>query len=279
IAESRLASSRANLAAAQGDLSVSREAYKLATGNYPGKLAALPKAPKTAKSLDEARAVALRTHPALRRAQHLVTVADLNVARAEAAMKPTLTMNADISMLERNPNSDLLNESIGLTFNQRIYAGGRSSALFRRAMASREADRSALHQSARQLEQLVGNAWSNLEVSAASISATDLQIVAARTAFEGLREEAKLGARTTLDVLNAEQDLLDAQSARLSAVATRYVGVYSLLQQMGLLTVDHLQLGIPEYDVTSYYNAVKDAPSTSSQGKSLDRVLKAIGGN
>lgn len=277
IAESRLASSRANLAAAEGELAVSREAYKLATGNYPGKLAPLPKAPKTATSLDEARAVALRTHPALRRAQHLVTLADLNVARAEAAMRPTLSLDADITMLERNPDSDLVNETVGLTFNQTLYAGGKLSALYRKALAGREADRAGLHQSARQLEQLVGNAWSKLEVSAASIDATDRQIVAARTAFDGLREEAKLGARTTLDVLNAEQDLLDAQSARLSAVATRYLGVYSLLQQMGLLTVEHLQLGIPEYDVTGYYNAVKDAPATSSRGKSLDRVLKAIG--
>lgn len=279
IAESRLASSRANLAAAQGDLSVQREAYKLATGSYPGNLAALPKAPKTAKSLDEARAVALRTHPALKRAQHLVAVTDLNVARAEAAMKPTLTLDASIGMLENNPDNDLLSESVGLTLSQRLYAGGKSSSLLRSSMASREAQRSLLLHNSRQIEQFVGNAWSKLEVSAASIQATDRQITASRTAFEGLREEAKLGARTTLDVLNAEQDLLDAQAARLSAEATRYVGVYALLQQMGLLTVDHLQLGIPEYDVTAYYNAVKDAPATSAQGKSLDRVLKSIGGN
>ena len=92
-----------------------------------------------------------------------------------------------------------------------------------------------------------------------------------------MREEAKLGARTTLDVLDAEQELLDAQASRLEAVAQRYVGVYSLLQAMGLLTVDHLKLGIPTYDPAAYYNAVKDAPVHTVQGKKLDRILKSIG--
>ena len=77
----------------------------------------------------------------------------------------------------------------------------------------------------------------------------------------------------------AEQDLLDAQAARIDADATLQVAYYSLLQAMGLLTVENLKLGIPTYDPAAYYNAVKDAPYTSTQGKSLDRVLRAIGQN
>ena len=80
-----------------------------------------------------------------------------------------------------------------------------------------------------------------------------------------------------LDVLDAEQELLDARNARLEAEAQRYVGVYQVLSSMGLLTVDHLQLGIPTYDPEAYYNSVKSAPSTSVQGKKLDRILKSIG--
>lgn len=92
-----------------------------------------------------------------------------------------------------------------------------------------------------------------------------------------MREEAKLGARTTLDVLTAEQDLLSARVSRLQAEADRYIGVYNLLAAMGLLTADHLKLGIPTYDPEAYYNAVKDAPAASAQGKRLDRILKKIG--
>jgi outer membrane protein len=86
-----------------------------------------------------------------------------------------------------------------------------------------------------------------------------------------------LGARTTLEVLDAEQELLIARNDLVSVEAARYISVYSLLAQMGLMTVDHLKLGIPTYDPEAYYNAVKKGPATSTQGKRLDRVLKAIG--
>jgi len=274
VAESRLAAARADLAAAQGDLLVARESYKAATGAYPGNLALPPPAPGIAKTLDEAQAVALRSHPILRQAQHQVTVADLTVERAAAAMKPTLTAQAVLGMQQ----GGLESESVTLSLNQTLYAGGSLSALYRQALAGRDATRAGLHQTAVTVAQNVGNAWSNLLVSSASIMATELQIAAAQTAYDGMREEAKVGSRTTLDVLDAEQELLNARAAKLSAEATHYAGVYLMLQAMGLLTVEHLGLGIPTYDVTAYYNAVKSAPATSSQGRKLDRVLQAIGG-
>lgn len=92
-----------------------------------------------------------------------------------------------------------------------------------------------------------------------------------------MREEATLGARTTLDVLDAEQDLLDARASRIDAEAGLQVAYYQLLSAMGLLTVENLKLGIPTYDPAAYYNAVRNAPYTSTQGESLDRVLRAIG--
>ena len=202
-----------------------------------------------------------------------MTVAELNAARGAAAMKPTLTARAGLSADESGNDS----QSLSLNFNQTLYAGGQLSALYRKALAQRDASRAALLQTTVGVGQDVGNAWARLTVANASIEASDRQIRAARTAYEGVREEAKLGARTTLDVLNAEQELLDAQASRLTAEATRYVAVYSLLASMGLLTVEHLKLGIPTYDATAYYNAVKSAPATSSQGKRLDRVLRAIG--
>ncbi|MDP3959537.1 MAG: TolC family outer membrane protein [Pseudorhodobacter sp.] len=274
VAESRLAAARSDLAAAEGDLLVAREAYKAATGAYPGNLAPPPRAPGMPKTLDEAQAVALRSHPILRQTQHQVTVADLNVERAAAAMKPTLTAQAVLGMQQ----GGLENESVTLSLNQTLYVGGKLSAIYRQALAGRDATRAGLHQTAVTVAQNVGNAWSNLLVSSASINATNLQIAAAQTAYDGMREEAKVGSRTTLDVLDAEQELLNAKAAKLSAEATRYFGVYVLLQTMGLLTVEHLGLGIPTYDVSAYYNAVKGAPATSSQGRKLDRVLQAIGG-
>ena len=161
--------------------------------------------------------------------------------------------------------------------NQTLYGGGRLSALQRRALAGKDAARAGLQQTAVGVLQNVGVAWANLAVASASIQASDLQIRAAQAAFDGVREEAAAGTRTTLDVLDAEQELLDARNARLEAEAQRYVAVYQVLASMGLLTVDHLQLGIPTYDPEAYFGAVESAPAHSAQGKKLDRILEKIG--
>ncbi|MDX5349755.1 MAG: TolC family outer membrane protein [Paracoccaceae bacterium] len=273
IAEARLAASRAGLAAAEGQLMVARESYNAATGAYPGNLAPLPKAPALPKSLEEAQVVARSTHPLIRQSQHLVTVAGHQVDLARAGMKPTL--GAGVKLETDQDGND--STTFGLNLNQTIYSGGRLAALLRKAISGDDRARAALQQTTVTVLQSVGVAWSGLLVSNASIEASNRQISAAQTAFDGVREEAKLGARTTLDVLDAEQELLDARNARLEAEAQRYVGVYQVLASMGLLTVDHLQLGIPTYDPEAYYKSVERAPSHSAQGKKLDRILEKIG--
>jgi outer membrane protein len=273
LAEARLAAARSALVQAEGDLMIAREDYKLATGKYPGNLAPVPAIPRLPKSVEEARGIAERTHPLIRQAQREVTVAELNMGRAKAGMRPTLGAQVTLGLDDQGNSS----RSAGIELNQTLYAGGRLSALYRQALAGRDASRAGLHQTVAQVQQAVGEAWANLAVASASIEAADREIRATQEAFDSVREEASLGARTTLDVLDAEQDLLSARTGRLSAEAQRYVGAYALLASMGLLTVDHLGLGITTYDPAAYYNAVKNAPATSAQGRKLDRVLEAIG--
>jgi outer membrane protein len=272
VAEARLAGSRAELAAAEGDLLVAREAYKAATGAYPGNLQPLPPSPRTAGSQEEAVDIALRTHPAVRQSQHQVVISGLSIDRARADFEPTIGAEARIGI----GDNGLENQSVGIAMNQTLYSGGRQAALLRKAIAQDEAARAGLLQVGVQIEQAVGNAWANLLVTTAGIEANNRQIAAAQDAFNGIREEATLGSRTTLDVLDAEQELLDARAARLSSEAQRYVGVYRLLSAMGLLTAEHLGLGVPTYDPAAYYNVVKDAPLHSAQGAALDRILGKI---
>ncbi len=274
IAEARLAGARSNLAAAQGDLAVAREAYKAATGAYPGALRAPPGLPRIPRTLDEAKSVARTTHPSIRQAQFEVTAAEINVARAVAQRQGQISGSANLSVDRRGRDSS----SLSLSYQRPVYTGGRQSAQERQAAARRDAARAGLHQTAADVVQDVGRAWSDLAVASARIEASDRQIQAAQTAYDGVRQEAELGARTTLDVLNAEQELLDARAARIGADTGRYVAVYRLLSSMGLLTVDHLRLGIPTYDPEAYFNAVRNAPRTRSvQGDQLDRVLRSIG--
>lgn len=274
IAEARLAAARSGLAAAEGDFKVARERYKAVTGEYPGTLAGLPPLPKTARSLDEARMIALRTHPDILASQRQVTLSQLGVEASKAAMRPSLDLSATAS---RDVDSGARADVAGLRLSQTLYAGGALSSGYRAALANKEAAEANLLQTTITVGENVGNAWASLEVAGSSIEASSLQVQAAQTAFEGVREEATLGARTTLDVLNAEQELLDARATKLEAEAQRYVGVYNLLATMGLLSVEHLNLGVPTYDPASYYNAVKNAPITSPQGKKLQRILDKIG--
>ncbi|MBC2836650.1 TolC family outer membrane protein [Paragemmobacter straminiformis] len=273
LAEARLASAQSGLVAAQGDLTTARERYKAVTGAYPGKLSALPKLPATPKSLDEARTLALATHPDILQAQRQVTVADLGLQAARAERLPTLKGEASISRLDQTGTDS---KALSLTLTQPLYTGGAIASGQRAAFANKEAAQAALAQTAITIAESVGNAWSAVDVAQASIAAGNQQITAAQTAFDGVKEEATLGARTTLDVLDAEQELLNARAQKLTAEAQRYVGVYNLLASMGLLSVEHLKLGVPVYDPATYYNAVKKAP-ISVQGKALDRIMKRSG--
>lgn len=274
-AESRLAAARAGLISTQGELSNAREAYLRSVGRYPGTLSPPPSAPATANSLEDARAVARRTHPDIRSAMRQVTVAELNIARAEAAMKPSLSATGSVGVNEDFDNAS----SLGLRLRGPIYQGGALSAAMRQAQARRDASRASLHNITRLIDQSVGNSWSLLQVARANITSSDEQVRAATVAFEGVQEEATLGARTTLDVLNAEQELLNARAALLTAQTNQTFATYSLLASMGLLTVEHLGLGIVTYDPAAYYDAVRDAPTrfVSPQGEKLDRVLRSLG--
>ena len=274
IAEARLASARSTFASASGDLAQAREEYRAAVGDYPGPLEPPPTPPTIASSLDAAIEVARRRHPAIDEAQRETQVAELNVLRAASAMGPSVRATADLTWDEGGDEQ----RSLGLNFGGPIYQGGRLSAVLRQARAQRDASRAALYETVRQVEQAVGTAWAVLTVTGASIEAGQREVEAATVALEGTQEESRLGARTTLDVLNAEQELLDARANLISAQIDREIAVYDLWRAMGLLSVEELNLGIATYDPADYYNAVSDAPvrNVSPQGQKLDSVLRRL---
>lgn len=279
LAEARLAAARAGLAGAQGNLVRAQEEYRAAVGHKPNRLSPPPRTPKTASSPAAAKTIAQRTHPEMKKIQHNVSAAELNVLLAEAMMNPTINLTGGYGLTE-NLDSSLYSRggSIGLNLAGPIYQGGRLSALARQAMAQRDSVRAGLHLQRHAINQNVGTAFSQLEVARATLQAGERQVRAARVAFRGVREEATLGARTTLDVLNAEQELLDAQANVISAMADEHIAAYSLLSSMGLLTADHLRLGVQSYDPAAYYNMVQSAPAIkSAQGQKLDRILRALG--
>ncbi len=278
-AEASLAGGRAQLAAAQGDLMQSQEFYAAAIGHRPGNLISPRSLPNVPASMDQAKAVAIRSHPSMIQSQHEIEAAEYRVLAAKAAMGPTVTFDSTLSVEESFHDSDYTRVGkVGVTFGGPIYRGGALSSVLRQTMAQRDAQRANLHVVRHTTRQSAGNAWSSLAVAKAQLVATARQVEAARIAFEGIREETKLGARTTLDVLISEQALLDAEAARITAQTSQVTAAYGVLSAMGLLTTDHLNLRVEQYDPAAYYEMIKDAPALmSDRGKKLDRVLRAIG--
>lgn len=273
LAEARLAATRSELAAAEGSLAQSKEEFRAAVGRAPGSLDVVSPAPID-KGPDAAQGFALSNHPSIKAAQQGVTAAELTIRATEAALRPSVNLRGSASVDDDGNGT----ESLGVTVGGPIYSGGQLESAIRQATARRDAARAGLHLAGQSVAQSVGNAFAQLRVARASSEASQLQIRAARTAFEGVREEATLGARTTLDVLNAEQELLDARANAISAQADEVIASYEVLAAMGLLTAEHLGLAVQTYDPAAYYNLVKDAPATlSPQGRALDRVLESIG--
>lgn len=278
LSESQLASSQADLADARGNLSTAQAEYVNAVGKTPGRTAGQPSLPALPRSADEAINLAMRNHPAILSAQHQVRALDLVVQQQRAGLGPNVSLNADVGITESYDNDDYTNDaSISLNLNQPIYAGGRLAANVRRAMAQRDAARANLLNVQKDITQGVTNAYVRFQTATASLRASEERVRASQVAFDGIREEATLGARTTLDVLTAQQDLLDAQLAEIASRTERSLAAYQLLQAQGLLTAERLGLAVQIYDPTLYYNLVKKAPAQiSKQSRDLDRVLKAL---
>jgi outer membrane protein len=273
LTEAALASAQSGVAAEEGNLVRAIEEFRAAVGRAPGPLET-PSPANITQSIPEAKALAQRLQPALEQARHQVAAAEIAILQAEASLSPTVSVDGRVGL------DDDLNESAGLgvTAQGTFYQGGRIASQIREVMAQRDQSRAGLLVTAQAADQDVGNAYANLEVSRASQAAFDAQSRAAQVAFEGVREEARLGARTTLDVLDAEQDLLDARANAVSAELDEITASYQLLAAMGLLTAENLGLNVQIYDPTAYYDLVDDAPAAlSEQGEALDRVLQAIG--
>ena len=280
-AEAAVALAQSGLAVAEGDQARAVEEFREAVGRAPGDLRAPDDLTGLGGDVAAAKAAAVQRHPDILQAQRNVTVAELNIRAAEAAKKPTLNLTGRLGTTNDLADSEFSRSgSVGLELRGPIYQGGRLSSLERQARAQRDQRLAQLHLAGLQVKQDVGNAFANLRAARAGREANREAVRAARVAFEGTREEAKLGARTTLDVLDAEQDLLDAEANLISANADVVIAAYSVLAALGDLTARDLNLSVQTYDPAAYYDLVKDAPvPISPEGRKLDRVLRALGKN
>ncbi len=272
-AEARLASARSNLATNRGALERSRQAYHVAVGEPPEKLAPPPKLPKLPKTIAAAEEIAARSHPDIRAAHANLEASEYDLERARAARRPVVSLGGSVTYTDTTAlTNDDLAANVNLTGTMPLYRGGELGSLERSAHAVVERRRAELQNTARIVRQEVAIAWANLGVARSSIQANREQIRAARLAFEGVQEEAKLGARTTLDTLDAEQDVLNAESSLVASQRDEYVAAYTLISALGLLNTEYLGLGIERYDPKVYYQSVNNRPQVSRQSEVINRL-------
>jgi outer membrane protein len=260
--ESRLASGRSQVLSAEATYKASVATYRQVIGVQPGKLA--PGSPVDRFSphdLAQSVGVGTSTHPSVQSAQYSVDVALQAVKVAEGALYPTLSLQG--SVLQSNESSLLQLKSFNaLVLGQLtvpIYQGGAEYSLIRQAKETLGQRRLDLDTARDSVRQNVVQAWGLLEAAKANIEATQAQVQASEIALNGVREEARVGQRTTLDVLNAQQELVNARVALVSAQRDRVVDSYGLLSAVGRLSPQVLGLRVPTYDAGVHYQQVRDS--------------------
>ncbi|MGG7567225.1 TolC family outer membrane protein [Rhodovulum sp. DZ06] len=275
-AEARLAAARSNLANAVGALAASRQAYLAVVGELPDGLTNPPPIPPLPETLDAAIALALAEHPVMIRTRAQARAAEYAVKSAVGAGLPSVELEGRV----RYSNSGLLgggstagesnSASVTLTTTVPLWTGGAVASGVREAQAALAASTANIHAAARSIRQQTALSWAQLDVARASIRAANQQIRAAQIAFDGVREEATLGARTTLDVLDAEAELLSARVDLVRSRRDEYVAAYTLLSAIGKLTVRHLGLNVPGFDPESYMAGVDENPYEWAQDASAE---------
>src|SRR5450631_1274492 len=140
-----------------------------------------------------------------------------------------------------------------------IYQGGGEYSLIRQSKETLGQQRINLDVARDQVRQTVVQSWGQLEAAKANIDATTAQVQSSEIALNGVREEARVGQRTTLDVLNAQQALVNARVALVTAQHDRVVASYAVLSAVGRLSPQVLRLATSVYDPSVHYHQVRDS--------------------
>ncbi len=244
-AEARLKQADSQLIASQAQLVASEDAYKTVVGRQPGNLEVAPALPALPQSEQDAQTAALSNSPTLLAARQTEKASNAAVKVAVGALLPSVSVTAQYQHSEGQKASfgpgatfGLSNNSNSITGNVTIpiYQAGTEYASIRQAKHTASQDRLLSDQAMRDTEENVANAWEQLRAAGAAITSNKEQVNANRIAYDGVVQEAQVGSRTTLDVLNAEQELLNSQVALVQSQRDQYVAAYTLLSAMGELT-------------------------------------------
>jgi outer membrane protein len=260
--EAQLAAGKTQLLAAQATLTTTQANFRRIIGNEPQALA--PGSPVDRYlpgSLPAAVELSLIENPNVTAAMFGIDVNFLTVKVNEGALLPTVTVQASVQ--QAYEQSLQVFRTFGASAIAQIsipvYQGGSEYSLIRQSKESLAQQRLVLEQTRDQTRANTVTAWGQLVAGKAQVTSAQSQVTASEIALNGVREEAKAGQRTTLDVLNAQQALVNARVALVTAQHDRVVASYSVLSSVGRLSPQILNLATQTYDPSVHYQQVRDS--------------------
>jgi outer membrane protein len=259
--EARLAASQSQVLSAEANLKSSQATYRRVVGADPTNLrAGMPVdrlSPRTLEaSVDQGR----REHPTVGAALYTVDAATHAVKAAEGTLYPTVTVESTVQRRwDTQPGvSDQMTGTVLGRVAVPIFQGGSEYSIIRQTKETLGQRRIELDVQRDQVRALIVQAWSQLEATKAQIIAAQSQVNATEVALNGVREEARVGQRTTLDVLNAQQELVNARVSLVTAQRDRVVASFTLLSAVGRLSPQQLKLPTDLYDPRVHYHQVRN---------------------
>ncbi|KMO34784.1 channel protein TolC [Methylobacterium aquaticum] len=260
-AEARLAGARAQVSLAEANLRTSIATYRQVIGVEPRQLApGRPIDRFVPGTLTAAVEIGLTEHPAILSALHAVDAAEAQVKIAESSLYPTVALSGNAAQVfdQQIANTRYFQGSIVGQLTVPLYQGGAEYAQIRQAKEQVGQARLQAELTRDQVRAGIVTAWGALEAAKARVIASQAQVQANEVALNGVREEARVGQRTTLDVLNAQQELLSARVALIAAQRDRVVGSYQVVQTVGRLTTRFVAVPVAQYSAKQHYDQVKD---------------------
>jgi outer membrane protein len=260
--EAQLAAGKTQLLTADSNLTTTRSNFRRIIGNEPEALA--PGSPVDRflpGTLPSAVDLSLIENPNVTAAMFGIDISFLQVKVNEGALLPTVTLQASVQ--QSYESTMTLYRSFGAAATAQltipVYQGGAEYSLIRQSKETLAQQRLALEQVRDQTRANTVTAWGQLVAGKAQVASAQSQVTASEIALNGVREEAKAGQRTTLDVLNAQQALVNARVALVTAQHDRVVASYSVLNSVGRLSPQVLNLATVTYDPSVHYHQVRDS--------------------
>ena len=267
--KARLALAVSNVETRKAILTGKSASYLLVVGENHGNLSTPPKHPEIPNTFSKAEKIAIENHPRILAARLQLKVSEYRIDASRGIFNPTIIG----SITSKTGTS--ISSSTGATIQATIplFNSGNLRSKKRAAINDKKISKHALDialLTTRSNLQIYHSSWL---AAVAAIKASKAQIEASQIAFEGMREESKLGSRTTLDVLDTEQELLSARSNLVTALRDEQVQAYNVLSEMGQLTTSNLGLEVQTFNSFSNNNKIEQ---TSPLGKARIRILEKL---